>query len=75
MSEAIYMPNGKPAPYAMTAQQVMELWQVESANPEKTLDYYRGKGLLRGVQLSRSVRFLLPDVVQFMQEQREAVPR
>lgn len=73
--QTYYMPDGKPAPYVMTAQQAAEFLQIESGNPDETLRNYRQTGRLRGTQISKHVRYLLPDLLRFLELQGEKVAR
>jgi hypothetical protein len=75
MSEIAYMPDGTPAPYVMSAEKAAQFLLIDGKDPEQTLRKYREKGLLAGTQVSRHVRYTLPDLMDFLKRQREEVPR
>lgn len=75
MSEVVYMPDGRPAPLVLTAEEAATLLRIESADPSETLRNYRKEGRLRGTQIGKSVRYTLPEVAAFLKRQTEIVAR
>ena len=81
MSEAatqtVWMPTDppRPAPFVMTAEEVAVLLRLDREGvkePGRTvLDSYYRAGLLRGRRLGQSVRFRLPDVLDFIEKHME----
>jgi hypothetical protein len=70
-------PDGRPAelaPYVLTEAEVLRLFRMEVEDPYSALRRYRGKGL-KGTQLGKNVRYQLPDVLDFLERQRDANPR
>ena len=67
MSEFIpYLPDGKPAPALLTADETISLLRLECASPERTLKYYRDEGLLVGIRVGKKVRYPLSEVMVFL---------
>lgn len=59
-----YFPNGKYVPLVLTSEEVIHFLRLDvdgPKSPEKTLEYYREKKLLRGVKLGQQMRYYLPD--------------
>ena len=74
----VFFSDGTPAPYLMTLGELIRFLRLDVVNvrfPEATVRRYRDQGLLRGVQVSKQVLFALPDVLEFIQKQGEAVCR
>ena len=63
-----YLPSGKPCPFVLTGDEVIELLQLDGNNPERTLKFYRDEGQLKGFRLGRRVRYRLEDVIKFLQQ-------
>lgn len=74
-----YFPDtGSPVPPVLTRDEAVRLLRLDQVNikhPKRTLDYYRNRGLLRAVQMSKEVMFPLSDLLDFVERQREANPR
>ena len=64
-----YLPSGKPCPFVLTGDEVIELLRLDSKSPERTLKYFRDNDLLKGFRLGRRVRYRLEDVIKFLQQQ------
>lgn len=66
----IFMDDGKggtmPAPYALTADEVIRFCRIRSKNPRETVVYYRESGKLRGRRVGKKFIYLLEDVVKFL---------
>jgi len=70
-----YMPDGRPAPHVLTADEAAEFLRLDGGNPAETLRYYRETAGLRAVQLGRRVRFRLTDLLRFLDDQQARNPR
>lgn len=69
-------PAAEPVPYVMVEGDVIRFLRLDQApNPDRTIRRYREKGILRAVQVGKNVRFLLPDVLAFLEKNKEANPR
>lgn len=67
-----YLPSGQPAPLVLSEQELISLLRLDgedgSKDPKLTLNYYRSRGL-KCIQLGKHLRFYLPDVIQFLEDQ------
>ncbi len=66
---AWYMPNGQPAPAVMTVDEVVTLLRLDEAGgmaPALAVERYRKRGLLRGIQIGRCIRYPLESVQEFI---------
>ena len=71
-----YMPDGTPAPYLMTQDDLLKFLRVDNVKfPRATVDRMRRLHGLKAVQVSRNVLFQLPDVLDFLQREQERNPR
>ena len=65
-----YMPSGKPAPLVLTEPELIQLLRLDGPdgpkNPSESIRRYREKGLLRGVQIGRAVRYPLVEIQRFL---------
>ena len=61
-----FMPNGKPCPTVLTAEETAELLRLDNGDPMRTLKYFRDKQELVGFRLGRRVRYRLEDVLSFL---------
>jgi len=61
-----FLPDGRPAPAVLTADETIELLRLDGCNPERTLKYYRDEGELCGVRIGRKVRYPLDEVMRFL---------
>jgi hypothetical protein len=62
---------GGRVPYVMTSGEVIRFCRLDLTDvkdPELTLRYYREQGVLRGTQIGRELRYLLPDVLDFVEK-------
>lgn len=63
-----FMPDGRPCPAVLTADEVVELLRLPSHN---ALNYYRSQKMIRGTRLGRYVRFSIEEVRRFVREQED----
>ena len=63
-----FLPDGRPAPAVLTADETVSLLRLDNANPLRTLKFYRDEGLLVGVRIGRKVRYPLDEVMRFIAE-------
>jgi len=79
MQSVIYMPtkdgHTEPAPHVLTDEEVARFCRLDCANVDESLRRYREKGWLRPVQIGRSLRYRLPDVVKFLDKIQSENPR
>lgn len=76
--QTIYQSDGTPAPFLMTEDELVKflrLDQVSIQHPADTIRRYRDSGRLKGVQISKQILYRLPDVLEFLDRQVEAVCR
>lgn len=69
MSTIHHMPDGTPAPAVLTAEETVRFLRldlIDVKDPEDTLRYYRQRGL-KAKRVGLAVRFLLSDVVAFVE--------
>ena len=69
-SGPVYMPDGSPAPYVMTAQDAIRFLRLDTndtKHPELTLDYYQKEGLLRPVTIGKTRKYPLPELLRFIE--------
>ena len=57
------------------AIQFLRLDLIDIKNPSETLAYYRRRGLLRGTQIGKSVRYLRKELHRFLDALTEGNPR
>ena len=65
---AVFLPDGRPAPAVLTADETVALLRLEGDHPERTLKYYRDEGQLTGIRLGKKVRYPLTEVMRFLSE-------
>ncbi len=73
-SPAPYMPDGRPAPYVLTLDELVEFLRLDVKYPRDSIKAMRDNGLV-ATQVSKHVRFLLPDVLAFLESEKERVHR
>jgi len=61
-----FLPDGRPAPAVLTADETVSLLRLDNANPLRTLKFYRDEGLLVGVRIGKKVRYPLTEVMAFL---------
>lgn len=64
----------EPAPYVLTDEEVARMLRLDS-DPYDALRRYRDKGWLKATQVGKHVRYLLPDVIKFLDKARAENPR
>jgi hypothetical protein len=62
----VFLPDGRPAPLVLTADETVQLLRLDGSNGTRTLKYWRDIGLLRGVRLGKTLRYRLSDVETFL---------
>ena len=62
----VFLPDGRPAPAVLTADETVSLLRLDNANPLRTLKHYRDEQLLVGVRIGRKVRYPLDEVMRFL---------
>jgi hypothetical protein len=71
-SFTVYLPGGIPAPLVLTEPELISLLRLDgedgSKDPKLTLQYYRSRGL-KCIQLGKHLRYYLPDVIKFLEDQ------
>ena len=74
----LYFPDGKPVPPVLTTEELITLLRLDVDGPKvpkNTLEYYREKKLLRGIRVGKHLRYYLPDVIEFLNNQSEWTSR
>lgn len=72
----VYLPDGRPAPYVLTAEDAISLLRVDSlADPANWLYQRRREGMLRGTQVGKRICYLLPEVLAYLERQTDEKPR
>jgi len=61
-----FLPDGRPCPAVMTADELAALLRLDGEHPGRCLKYWRDMGLLRGVRLGKTLRYRLCDVEAFL---------
>ncbi len=64
----IYMPDGAPAPYIMTAEEAIKFLRLDTngtKHPENTLQHYQNEGLLCPIMIGKCRKYPLPELVRF----------
>ena len=70
----LFFPNGTRVPLVLTSQEVIHLLRLDvdgPKTPDKTLEYYRERKLLRGIKIGQNLRYYLPDVLAFIAQQSD----
>lgn len=62
----VFLPDGRPAPAVLTAEETAELLRLDNGDPLRTLKHYRDARELRGFRLGRKIRYRLDDVLEFV---------
>ena len=70
-TQIIFLPDGRPAPAVLTAEELISLLRLEGEHPERTLRYYRDENLLTGIRLGKRVRYPLGEVMRFVSKKIE----
>ena len=70
----IFFPNGKPVPEVLVERELIELLRLDEDGPKEpalTIQYYRDKGLLKGVRIGKRIRYSKTEVIKFLEKQTE----
>lgn len=70
----VFMPCGRPTPYLMTVNDLVEFLRLEVRFPRDSIDRMREHGL-RACQVGRRVLFRLTDVLEFLDREQSRNPR
>ncbi len=62
----VYMPDGNPAPYLLTADEAAKFLRIESKDPKNTLNYYCDKGILSATYISKNKFFCITELINFI---------
>ena len=65
----VYMPDGSPAPYVLTADEAIEFLRINTngtAHPEATLQYYQTEGLLYPITIGKCRKYPLNELLRFI---------
>ena len=62
----VFLPDGRPAPAVLTAEETVALLRLEGDHPERTLKFWRDEGQLTGIRLGKKVRYTLIEVLRFL---------
>jgi len=62
-----FMPDGRPAPAVMTAEEAAAFLRLGDKG-ERCLKYYRDMGELVGIRIGRRIRYPLDEVLKFLAE-------
>lgn len=63
---AVFLPNGKPAPFVMTQAEAIHFLRLDNIkHPENTLAYYQAKGLLHGTFIGKRRFYMVTELVEF----------
>ena len=65
----LYMPDGTPAPYVMTAEELIIFLRLDGgkSNPHNTLEYYRKRRMLRATRIGKVNFYTQPEVIIFLE--------
>ena len=68
----IFMPNGRTrAPTLLTSEEAIKFLRLDIDGPkdaEATLKHYRDEGLLNPTQVGKRIRYLLKELLRFLDE-------
>jgi hypothetical protein len=68
-SVPVYMPDGTPAPYVMTAEEAVKFLRLDtngSKHPDTTLQYYIDEQMLVPVTIGKCRKYPLPALLRFI---------
>jgi hypothetical protein len=79
IAQTIYFPRRgeaqpDPVPHVLTNADVFRLMQLDKENIEdvdRSIGHYRNEHGLKGARFGREFRYLLPDVLEFLERLRE----
>ena len=63
----VYFPgeNPTPCPPILTAEEAAKLLRIDSKNPQRTIEYYRSLGKIKGVRIGKQIHYRLDEVLRF----------
>ena len=70
LTSTVYMPDGTPAPYVLTAQEAIKFLRIDTngtKHPEATLEHYQQEGLLFPVTIGKCRKYPLPELLRFIE--------
>ena len=70
----IYFPNGNPVPEVLTESDLISLLRLDEDGPKDptlTINYYRDKGLLRGIRIGKRIRYTKQEILHFLEKQTD----
>ena len=70
----IYFPNGKPVPEVLIEKELVELLRLDEDGPKDptlTIQYYRDKGLLKGIRIGKRIRYTKQEILEFLEKQTD----
>lgn len=70
----IFFPNGKPVPEVLVEHELIELLRLNEDGPKDpalTIQYYRDKGLLKGIRIGKRIRYTKQEVIKFLEKQTD----
>ena len=70
----IYFPDGRPVPEVLTEKDLIKLLRLDEDGPTEphlTIQYYRNKGLLRGIRIGKRIRYTKQEVIIFLEKQTD----
>ena len=66
----VYMPDGTPAPYVLTAQEAVRFLRIDTngtKHPDATLQHYQNEGLLNPITIGKGRKYPLPELLRFIE--------
>jgi hypothetical protein len=70
----IFFPDGRPVPEVLIEKDLIELLRLDEDGPKDphlTIQYYREKGLLRGIRIGKRMRYTKQEVIRFLEKQTD----
>ena len=70
----VFFPDGRPVPEVLTERDLIELLRLDEDGPKVpalTIQYYRNKGLLKGIKIGKRIRYTKQEVLNFLEKQTE----
>jgi hypothetical protein len=69
MHGTVYMPDGTPAPYVMTADDAVKFLRLDTngnKHPDTTLQYYIDEQMLVAITIGKCRKYPLPELLRFI---------
>lgn len=70
----IFFPDGRLVPEVLIEKELIELLRLDENGPKDpalTIQYYRDKGLLRGIRIGKRIRYTKQEVIRFLEKQTD----